>query len=227
VDPWGAVGALASLGAAGAAAAGAFVSRASAREANAAARQSVSAAAALTAIERDRRRSEMTPRFRVTCQPAHHGTDRLTLRVMLLGPPGLHRLESLTVAIRDDFFQRAETPPDPGGPTPEQVKEHIWGPYRFTPDTHRYGPHAGPGPHARTDKTGRVTACGPLPVGEVLTFALELNRPEEWAPPAWRRHPGTAIRLLLDARIDDNWWWTLPCEIDTADGPAAIRVPDE
>jgi hypothetical protein len=228
VGLWEAVGALASLGAAGAAAVGAFQSRASAREANAAARQSASAAAALTAIERDRRRSELTPRFRVTCEPANPGTDALTLRVMLLGPPALHRLESLTVAIRDDLFQRAEIPPLAGGPTPEQVKEHIWGPYRFTPGT-------GPGAHARADETGRVTACGPLPVGEGLTFHLEPTRPGQWmtgtTDPDWRRMQGTVIRLLLDARIDDDWWWILRCEIETGPPPrgrsVAVQVPDE
>jgi hypothetical protein len=224
VDPWEAVGAVASLVAASVAAWAAITSRSSARAANNSAGQSAAAAAALTAIERDRRRAELTPRFRVSCEPANPGTDAFTLRVMLLGPPGLHRLERLTVTIRDDHFQRAEGVPLAGGPTPEQVKAHIWGPYRFTPGT-------GPGAYARADSTGRVTACGALPVGEEFLFHLEPTRPGLWmtgtTDPEWRRQQGTVIRLLLDAQIDGEWWWALPCEIDIGAGgkPVTVRVP--
>jgi hypothetical protein len=37
------------------------------------------------------------------------------------------------------------------------------------------------------------------------------------------------IRLAFDARIDDAWWWTLPCEIDIGGGgePVAVHVPQE
>jgi hypothetical protein len=211
VSLWEAVGALASLGAAGAATVGAFQSRASAREANAAARQSASAATALTAIERDRRRSELTPRFRVSCEP---GIDDLTLHVMLLGPPDLHRLENLTVTIR------------PG--------EAGTRPYRFTPPK---GPSSSPAAAGLSGATRlrlvmaghEVSRAGPLPVGEGLTFRLKPNPIRRRRAEHGRtdRQEWRFIRLLLDAQIDDDWWWTLPCEIDTGEGPAAVRVPGE
>jgi hypothetical protein len=50
-------------------------------------------------IERDRRHSELTPRFWVRVEPWGAGTDVKRLRVMLVGPPGLDHLDSLTVRI--------------------------------------------------------------------------------------------------------------------------------
>jgi hypothetical protein len=214
---WSAVGAIATLAAAGVAAWAARQSRISAQRANA-------AAEALAEIERDRRHSELTPRFRVIVEPWGPGTDTKKLRVMLLGPPGLDHLDTVTVRIRDDHFRRGEGMLLAGGPTRDQVKTHIWGPYMFTPGT---GPD-----EARADSTGRVTAYeAALPVGEELPFQLEPTRPGSWmtamSQEDWQRQRGTVIRLAIDATHAQHGIWTLPCEIEVGNDPRAqVTIPE-
>jgi hypothetical protein len=207
---WSAVGALGTVAAAGIAAWAARQSRSSAHQANL-------AAGALAAIERDRRQAELTPIFRVRVEPWGAGSDAMRLRVMLAGPPGLDHLDSLTVKIRDDHFRRGEGTLLAGGPRREEIKDHIWGPYRFRPST---GPD-----EARADSTGRVTAYeASLPVGEELPFYLDQTRPGSWmgnmSQEDWQRQRGTVIRLAIDATHNEHGTWTLPYEIDLAPGLA-------
>lgn len=135
-----------------------------------AARKANATAAALAVIERDRRRTELMPRFRVTWEPANPGISALTMRVMLVGPPGLDRVDRLTIRVRNDHFRRDDWPLTAGGPSREQVQAQVWGPFRFRP-------HSGPD-DARADEDGRVTVYAhELPVGEELQFLLEPTMP--------------------------------------------------
>jgi hypothetical protein len=214
---WAAVGAVGSVAAAGVAAWAAWLSRASAREANA-------AAGALATIERARRYEELTPRFRVSTQnlqpgtgPARAGTFSLRLQVALTGPPGLSHLDGLTVRIRNEGQLLA------AGPTREQIRAQIWGPWMFTPGT---GPD-----EARADSTGRVTEYREqLVVGQELSFQLEPTMRPTWATSTtqedWQREPGTVLRLAIDARHAEHGEWTLVCEIDTGTGePVTVVIP--
>ena len=204
------------------------LSQLAARDAKADAERAIRASATLAAIEMDRRRAELTPKFRITAKPTNLGIEALRLRIALLGPPGLDHLDHLTVRIRDDDFRRGDGMPLAGGPTREQIKAQIWGPYMFTPGT---GPD-----EARADPTGRVTDYTTrLPVGEELLFSLDPTIRPSWAtatsPSDWRRECGTVIRLTLEARNDsygDIGAWVLPAEIDTAEcgkGPVSVTVP--
>jgi hypothetical protein len=214
---WAAVGAVGTVGATGVAAWAARLSRSSSQQANA-------AAGSLAEIERDRRHSELTPRFRIIVDPWGSGTDVRRLRVMLLGPPGLDRVDSLTVRIRDDHFRRGEGMLTAAGPTREQVKAHIWGPYMFT---------AGTGPdQARANATGRVTEYDQaLPVGEELPFQLEPTRPGSWmtgmTQQAWQDQRGNVIRLAIVATHAEHGTWTLPCEIDLGPDRTGFAVIPE
>jgi hypothetical protein len=202
-----------------------------ARQSHRSAQQSNEVAGELAGIERGRRQSELTPRFRVRCEPWGAGNDQdLRLRVMLTGPPGLDRIDGLTVKIRDDHFRRGENTPTAGGPAREQIKEQVWGPYRFRPGT---GPD-----EARADSTGRVTAYdAELPIGEELPYFLERTRPPFWATSMsqeqWNAQRGPVIRLGLEAWHNDHGRWTLPCEIDlSADNDPryagwAVDVPQQ
>lgn len=209
-----AVGAVGSLAAAGVGAWAAYQARSAAAEANAAART-------LAEIERDRRHAELCPRLRVTCEPLNPGGKYQQLRVALLGPPGLDRLDRLTVTIRNDHHRRGEGPLRLGGPTPEDLKRQIWGPYRFPPGT---GPD-----DARADSNGRVTPYeAVLPVGEELPFQLEPTLPPSWAqgtsPQNWQRERGTILRITFDAQHATHGSWTLPAEIDVGDGTKRVVV---
>jgi TIR domain len=166
----------------------------------------------LARIELERRKGELTPLFRVRCEPWTAGNDAdLRLRVQLAGPTSLGRIDGVTVTIRDDHFRRGEGTLMAGGPTRDQVKQQIWGPYRFRPGT---GPD-----EARADATGRVTVyAAELPVGEELPYFLERTRPPLWATnmtqESWNQQRGPVIRLLLEPRRNDYGEWRLPCEID-------------
>lgn len=68
-----------------------------------------------------------------------------------------------------------------------------------------------------------------LPAGEELPFQLEPTTPGVWmtgmSQEDWQRQRGTVIRLAIDAHHDAHGDWTLPCEIDVAQGtPRAILV---
>lgn len=181
---WGAVAAFGSVVSAGVAAWAARQSRRSSEEANAATQK-------LADIERDRRRTELTPQFRVNCPPSNPGSDSFDLRAMLVGPTGLERIDQLTVIVRDDHFRRGDWQPRPAGPTQEQIREQIWGPFHFTPNT---GPD-----QARADATGRTTVYDhELPVGEELPFQLEPTWPPPWSQmnsDDWKRQRGQTVRL--------------------------------
>jgi hypothetical protein len=143
------------------------------------ARRSAKSAAETAALDRQRRHAELTPHFRVALERANPGVDTQRLRVFLIGPPELERLDALTMTIRDDHPWRGQGPQLAGGPTPEQVARHIWGPYRFTPGT-------GPGADAvrgipGADPTGRTTPTRGMPVGEELQFSLEPTLPPSWS----------------------------------------------
>ena len=174
-----------------------------ARRSDRSAARSAVAASTTAALDIQRRNAELTPRFRVTCEPSNPGSPTLRLRVFLSGPPELERLDALTVTIRDDHPWRSQGTPLAGGPTPEQVAAQIWGPYRFIPGT---GPGADsvrgiPG----ADPTGRTTPTGGLPVGEELPFFLEPTFPPSWSQQPqdhWLTESAPVVRLRLECRRD-------------------------
>lgn len=189
-----------------------------------AAKHANAAATTLADIESQRRHSELCPRLRVICEPWEPGTkDILRLRVMQVGPPGLDRIDRLIVTIRNDHFRRSEGYRERvGGPTAEEIKAHIWGPYRFRPST---GPD-----EARADGTGRETVYdAELPIGEELPFVLEPTMPGHWmsgmSQSDWLQQRGTVIRLAFTAEHHKHGTWYLPCEIDTAQLPVTVYVP--
>jgi hypothetical protein len=188
--------------------------------------KSAAAAATTAALDMQRRNAELTPRFRVTCEPSNPGSPTLRLGVFLSAPPELERLDALTVTIRDDHPWRGQGTLA-GGPTPEQVAVQIWGPYRFIPGT---GPGADsvrgiPG----ADPTGRTTPTGGMPVGEELPFFLEPTWPPSWSQQPqenWQKECGTMVRLRLEARRDGWDPWVLTCEVDTAaEGLSTVEIP--
>lgn len=219
MDGWTAVGAAGSLAAAGVAAWAAYGSRSAAREANLAAHT-------LARIEQDRRHAELCPQFRVSIRPLGPGVREglLKLRVLLAGPPALVQLDQLTVKIRDDNHTRGEGQQTAGGPSGDQIKRHVWAPYRFIPGT---GPD-----DARADETGRETVYQrELPVGEALMYQLELNQPPPWSSGTtqteWLQQQGTVMRLAFLARNAKFGSWRLVGEIDlgSADPQAETKVP--
>jgi hypothetical protein len=58
-----------------------------ARRSDRSAARSAAAASTTAALDLQRRNAELTPRFRVTCEPSNPGSMTLRLRVFLSGPP--------------------------------------------------------------------------------------------------------------------------------------------
>jgi hypothetical protein len=218
VDIWTPLTAIGTIAAAGIAAGATFVAKAAADRSN-------RAATTLAEIENQRRHRELCPRLRIFCEPFGTGVDGyLRLRATLVGPPGLDRLDRLTATIRDDHFRRADSYHErEGGPTVDEIRAHIWGPYRFTPRT---------GPYSDTlaDRTGRTTVFDvPIPAGEQLVYQLEHTTPGRWmeglSPANWIKDQGTLIRMAFTAEHDERGTWYLPCEIETAELPVTVYLP--
>lgn len=77
------------------------------------------------------------------------------------------------------------------------------------------------------DPTGRATPTGGLPVGEELTFFLELNRPPSWSGwdlDGWRQAVGPLLRLRLECYRDGWEPWILPGEIKIISGRGEAEV---
>ncbi|MFE7580791.1 hypothetical protein ACFU5Y_04395 [Streptomyces gardneri] len=155
-------------------------------------------AEAMAAIERDRWHVELTPQLEVHVRRPSVG-ERATLSIKLMGPPGLERLDAVTIQIRDDDVDR--TPRTAGPPTAADVAAHIWGPLNFIPGIDNV-----PAP-------GRTTPPFPLEVGRMRPFAMtNTMRPFWWddddATRRWRLEVrDQPVRLWIECRLEGRKPW--------------------
>lgn len=113
-----------------------------AAKANQAAERANATADTLAQIERDRWHAELTPKLQVELTGAVGG--RVELKVTLSGPPGLDRLDDLSISVRDDGDDHPVSPGMSAQET-QEASHVIWGPYRFVRDVDgasRDGKHA-------------------------------------------------------------------------------------
>ncbi|MEV6507775.1 hypothetical protein AB0M61_16860 [Streptomyces sp. NPDC051642] len=168
-----------------------------------AARNSNEAAETLSRIERQRLHTDLTPDFRCTIV-ANEACSTAMLRVRLEGPQGMlsHDAVEITVSIRNDSPHRGSGPQLAGSVTPEAVRGHIWGPWKFSADGR--------------DETGRTVAARQLTVGEWTRYALTPTTPPPWSTSGmddWRRdHANEPVRLSITARSNGSEW-TVPLEV--------------
>jgi len=133
--------------------------------------------------------------------------ERATLRVALVGPAALDRLDRVTVRIRDDIPGRA--PVTPGGPTAEEIARQVWGPYRFVPGVDG------------ADQTGRSVAPFGLLLGDWRPLALERTPAPTWSSDAtaWQRqYNDQPVRLTLACVREGDEPWTVPQEVRVDQG---------
>ncbi len=168
----------------------------------------------LAGIERHRWHADLTPQFEVTARAS--GDATAVLRVELVGPPGLDRLDQVAVSIRDDIRGRA--PVTAGGPTAEQIAAQVWGPYRFAAGADG------------ADPRGRAVASFDLLLGDWRPLALERTLPPMWTASSsggghrWRQqYDGKPVRITVHCRREGHGPWTVPLEIpvDAGDIPSA------
>ncbi|GAA4667987.1 hypothetical protein [Streptomyces youssoufiensis] len=167
------------------------------------ARNANGAAQTLSRIEQQRLHADLTPIFRCTIV-ANEARSIPMLRVHLEGPPGLlsHGAIEITTSVRNDNPHRGDGPPLAGIPTPEAVRAHIWGPWKFSADG--------------CDDTGRTVAPQQLTIGEWTRYGLTPTLPPTWSATNtddWRRdYANEPVRLSITARAKGGEW-AVPLEI--------------
>lgn len=150
----------------------------------------------LAAVEKRQRHRELRPDFEVTARLTV-GDEIGLIIVKLVGPRNLDRLDWIKVTVRDDKPGRGDTVL-PGGPTPEEIREQVWGPFRLRPSVDG------------ADQEGR-TARQPGPIlADSCLFTIERTTPPYWyssGTEGWRRDYATGeVRLSVESgRGADSW----------------------
>jgi hypothetical protein len=85
----------------------------------------------VAAIERQRRHSELTPQFQVTCTERKTAPGSAAMHVTLTGPAGLDHLDEVTISILDETGQDHWGHGLPQGVTSEEAELFVWGPWAF------------------------------------------------------------------------------------------------
>lgn len=165
-----------------------------------ASREANATAASVAQIERDRWHKELTPLLRLKLE-----ADQGMLYVRFDGPASLGKI-SVQLSLRDDF-DRSGVPSLAGGPTPQQIAESIWGPYRFRPGVDG------------ADHRGRGVAAFPLEADDRTRLAVDPSLKPSWYEGAegenrWRQQWRNArIRLWADCEAPGHKPWRLSFEV--------------
>ncbi|MFF2852712.1 hypothetical protein ACFVT5_41425 [Streptomyces sp. NPDC058001] len=160
-----------------------------------AAHRSTKTAETLARIERDRRHEERRPQFALTLGGPNR--EYSTLDVQLVGPDELGEVEIVSIRVDDDDRDRSRL--TPSSATREQLDNHVWGPFRFTPRTDG------------ADEYGRAVASFRLKVGRGRPFQMDRTRPGTWMTGRTMDHwqeeyLGYPVRLVLTCRVGDEEW---------------------
>jgi hypothetical protein len=119
------------------------------------------------------------------------------LNVHLAGPDELGEVTVVSIRVDDDDKDRSSL--FGRGATAEEIANHIWGPYRFTPRVDD------------ADEHGREVGPFALKVGRGRPFQMERTRPGHWMEgmtmDAWQEgylaHP---VRLVITCRSGEDEW---------------------
>lgn len=162
-------------------------------------------------IEQNRWQTEMEPTFDITIVRPQGGYA--TLDVQLTGPHALRQLDEIVVEILASDDQMRDPLNPVGRPTAEDVRNHTWGPYRFTPRVDG------------ADEHGKMVAPFDLVVGRGRPFALEETRPPFWQEgndraDRWRdQWDGKPLKLRLTCRREGHEAWVIPYDIERSRAP--------
>ncbi|MFD6327643.1 hypothetical protein ACFWOL_33605 [Streptomyces sp. NPDC058442] len=149
--PWTDIGAVSTAGLSAIATWGAWM----------AARKSARTADTVGRIEKARRHEERRPRFDLCLGGPYR--EHSTLNVHLVGPDELGEVEIVSIRVDDDDKDRSNL--SPGGATREEIGNHVWGPFMFSP--HVDG----------ADEHGRAVGPFRLKVGRGRPFQMDRTRP--------------------------------------------------
>ena len=176
--------------------------------------RAAAATASLSAIERDRRWTELTPKFRFTLTEGQNGIDdEGRLEVLLLGPTGLDYLDEVVIQIVDEKGATgADSRPVEASETEASLV--VWGPWEFSTSTNsQVSDKRTTVPRRYSRVTGKNWA----------DLALNRTQPEHWmidTPEMWRQQRIENLRLAITCRRGPYPEWYLLCDVPPGTSPS-------
>jgi hypothetical protein len=163
---------------------------------------SAAAASATAALDSQRRHGELTPEFDISITAGENGVgEHAEMRVTFTGPPGLDRLDAVTVDILDEAGVDHWAHGLPGKVNEEQARAFVWGPWEF---------NTGASAQVTDNRTTRPRVYSRPDGKNWDRLALTRTRPGHWmgsmTPEQWRREHVGPVRLrILCARGTEEW----------------------
>lgn len=189
-----------SIVAAAASLAAVWYARGSARSAQTAA----VAAEKTAALDAERRHAELTPQFEIACTAGESGIgDHGELRVTLTGPPGLDRLDEVTIVILDESGADHWGHGYPTGVGEAEAREFVWGPLEF---------NTGASAQVTGNRTTRPRPYSRADGQNWDRLSLVRTRPGRWmsmSQEQWQKQIQGPLRLQITAQRDNEQWIVL------------------
>lgn len=178
-----------------------------------AARKANATAAAVAAIERDRRHDELTPVFEFKCTVRDTAPDSADLRVALVGGQ-LERHAAVTVTILDEAGQDHWTRGLPDGVTLQQAEAFVWGPWEF---------NTGASEQVVNNRESKARPYSRVSGKNWDLLSLAATRPGKWMATSqeeWRkRWKGQPVRLLVICRCEGYEPWFIQRDVKVEQTP--------
>jgi hypothetical protein len=181
-----------------------------------AARRANETAAAVAAIERDRRHDELIPVFEITCTVKDTAPEWADLRVELVGGR-LERHAAVTITILDEAGQDHWTHGLPNGVTLEEAEAFVWGPWEF---------NTGASEQVVSNRESKARPYSRVSGKNWDLLSLRATRPGRWmssiSQDGWRtRWEGQPIRLLVICLCEGYEPWFIQRDVKVDQTPSA------
>jgi hypothetical protein len=171
-----------------------------------AAQKSTDVARIVAGIEAHRHQAELTPRFQIRWDVSGDA-ETVDLWLKLIGPTGIDRLDKVTAVMVDDRTLGYFPGPGPEPPptlTPQQIDQHVWGPYKFKEGIDG------------ADANGRTATQTGIVYGIEYSFRLVANPAPPWwkgdkkAESEWVFNYMGYVNLNLNCTLDGFEPWAIP-----------------
>ncbi|NUR59395.1 MAG: hypothetical protein HOV87_12105 [Catenulispora sp.] len=158
----------------------------------------------LAVIEETRLHDALRPQLQITV--TEQQGDRARLHIKLVGPPALDGLDAITVSVGNDDADHegagGQSAPGINGPTEQEIRDQVWGPYRFGDSAD------GVDAHGRTVAPFRLALGYGRPLGLRRTLAPRWANHESW----FSEYDGQPVRLLILCELDGYKPWRVVWE---------------
>jgi hypothetical protein len=173
------------------------------------------ATAELTAIEKARRQTELTPRFKLILTEGENGVNDLgRLDIELIGPAGLDRLDEVTIKILDEAGADHWGRGLPASVSQEEAESFVWGPWEF---------NDGATQQVTSNRTTKPRPYSRVDGKNWDRLSLRRTRPGHWMasdPGAWQRERSGPMRVSISCRRAPFDPWFLLCDVRPGENEA-------